>query len=68
MYEERLIDGTIEFLPKIDKISKLPQHFGHKEINANGDKVLTIDYEDLKIAHEIDFVFINNNKYSLKLK
>lgn len=68
LYHEKLFDSVIEFIPKIEKISDLPQHFGHKEINANGHEVLTVDYDDLKVGHEIDFVLIDNVINSLKLK
>jgi hypothetical protein len=68
MYIEKLINNTIEFIPKIEKISKLSKFFGHKEIDASGHKVLNVDFDDLKVGYENDFVLINNVKYSLKIK
>jgi len=68
LYEERLIDETIEFIPIIDKISNLNKYYGHKEIDAKNKKVLSLNSAELKVGYENDFVLINNEKYSLTLK
>ena len=67
MYQEKLIDDKVEFVPKIEKISNLEKHYGHKEVNGNGHLVLDDDYSQLMVGYENDFVVINNRKYSLKL-
>lgn len=67
LYEERLIDGGITFVPKIEKISDLSAFYAHKELNANGYKVLAENGKALVEGSENDIVFINNKKFSLKL-
>lgn len=66
LYEEHLIDGKVEFIPKIEKISDLGDYFAHREINANNHEVLTHESKPISVAYENDFVLINNNKFSLK--
>lgn len=67
LYEERLIDDGITFVPKIEKISDLSAFYAHKELNANGYKVLAENGKALAEGSENDIVFINNKKFSLKL-
>jgi len=67
-YQEKLIDDHIEFIPKIEKISDLKNFYGHREINADGNEVMTIDLQLIEEGLEIDFVLINNQRISLKLK
>lgn len=68
LYEERLVGDSIDFIPIVDKISDLSNYYGHKEINANNDKVLSHNSSELKVGCENNFVLINNIEYSLKLK
>lgn len=68
LYEEKLVEDSIEFIPVIDKISNLNKYYGHKEINANNNRVLTSNSNELKVGYENDFVLVNNVKYSIKLK
>ncbi|RMZ51911.1 DUF2817 domain-containing protein [Flavobacteriaceae bacterium PRS1] len=68
LYEERLVENSIEFIPIIDKITDLSKYHGHKEINANKNEVLSSDRCELKVGYENDFVLINNVKYSLILE
>jgi Zinc carboxypeptidase len=67
-YQERLINGEVRFIPKIEKIENLDFYYGHKEINANGDFVLDENFSPVKLNDENDFVMINNKKTSLLLK
>ena len=67
LYEERLINDSIEFIPIINKISDLSKYFGHKEIDAKNARVLLPNLSELKAGYEIDFVLINNAKFSLIL-
>ena len=67
-YIEKLIDNTIHFVPKIEKISDLSSYFSHKEINARGYEVLTTKGKSVSEGSENVFVSINNEKSSLKLK
>lgn len=66
-YQEKLILNTIEFLPIVEKISCLDEFFGHKEVDANGNRVLTINAKEVHDGYENDFVLINNEKFSLKV-
>tara|TARA_R110002012_G_scaffold81945_2_gene207387 strand:+ start:67374 stop:68513 length:1140 start_codon:yes stop_codon:yes gene_type:complete len=67
LYQERLIDNTIHFVPKIEKIERLDGFFGHKEYDANHFKVLNVNHSPLQLGSDNDFVIINNEKYSLLL-
>lgn len=68
LYQEKLVDNRIEFLPKVDKIEKLDTFFGHKEFDAKGLEVLDGEGMDLQVGNENVFVIINNEKLSLLLK
>jgi hypothetical protein len=68
LYEERLINEKVKFIPIIEKISDLSAYYGHKEVNANKHKVLSSDSSELKESYENDFVLINNDEFSLNLK
>lgn len=65
-YNEKLIDGRVEFMPIIEKISKLDGFFGHKEIDANGGMIKNVNDSEIKVGYENDFVLINNEQISLK--
>ena len=65
MYQEKLIDGKIEFIPKIEKIEKLTNFYGHKEFEAKNFKVLNKQGDCVKVNNENDFVIINNKKIML---
>lgn len=67
-YLEKLVDDSITFVPKVEKISDLSSFFAHREINARGHKVCTINGAPVLEGNENDFVSINNENYSLKLK
>jgi zinc carboxypeptidase len=67
LYEERLIKGSVKFIPIINKISDLRKNYGHQEIDANSARVLLPNLSELKVGCEIDFVLINNRKFSLNL-
>lgn len=68
LYQEKLINNRIEFLPKVDKIEDLSAFYGHKEFNAKGLQVLNEDNMDLKVGSENVFVIINSQKTSLLMK
>ncbi|MDO5971157.1 M14 family metallopeptidase [Flavivirga aquimarina] len=67
-YQEKLINGKIEFIPKIEKIEKLNSLYGHKEIDAKGFEVFGMDNQLVKINYENVFVIINNDKIALLSK
>ncbi len=65
-YDERLVDGKVEFIPIVEAISKLDSFYGHREIDAKG-QVLKNQYNTmLEVASENDFVLLNTEKISLK--
>lgn len=68
LYKEELIDGKINFIPKIEKISNLKGFFGHKIIDANKSIVETTNSEPIFEDYENDFVLLNHEYFSLKSK
>ncbi len=66
-YLEKLAENTIEFSPIVEKISNLNGYFGHKEVDANGNLVLTDDDREVYEGYENDFVLLNNVIFSLKV-
>ena len=67
MYKETLIENNIEFHPKIEKIGDLNNYYGHLEVNANNVAVLTHKKKDVFEGYANDFVYINDELFSLKL-
>ncbi|WP_242204649.1 M14 family metallopeptidase [Aestuariivivens insulae] len=68
LYQEKLVDGSIHFIPKIEKIENLSAFYAHKEYNANKGLVLSANNTPLKVNDENDFVMINNEKIALLVK
>lgn len=66
-FKEVLKNNKIEFVPIIEKIGELNSFFGHKEVSANNYEVLINNQRNLVEGIEIEDVFINNAKYSIKL-
>ena len=66
-YEERLINNTIHFIPKVVQIGLLHEYFGHREVNCNGAIISGFEDQSLNENYSNDFVFLNNEKFSLKL-
>ncbi|QRM90152.1 peptidase M14 [Lacinutrix sp. WUR7] len=66
-YQERLITDTIEFIPKIEKFTGRNQFFAHREIEANGSVVETVEKEAIIIGYENDLVKLKNEEISLKI-
>lgn len=64
-FEERLIDGAINFIPIVQKMEDLAGFYGHKEWDANGGEVLTPDGSPMQCFNENVFVIMNNEKISL---
>ena len=65
MFQEKLIDGKIEFIPKVEKIGKLENFYGHKVLDANKSMVLNEYGDCVKVNYENVFVIINNKKIAL---
>ncbi len=68
MYQERLIENEIQFIPVIHKFEDLSGYFAHKELDANGNMVLSENKTPLKVNDENVFVMIKNDKIALMLK
>lgn len=67
-FVEKLEDGRIKFVPRIEKIERLNEYFGHREINATGNLVLGENNQPLIEGNLIDFVLINNELLSLRIE
>lgn len=65
MYQEKLINNKIEFIPTVEKIDDLTNYFAHKELDANYMSVTDEHGNGLKVFNANDFVVINNNKIAL---
>lgn len=66
LYEERLVNGKVDFIPIVESITSLTQFFGHREIDSNGHFVVSAKNSTIEVTNEIDFVVINNEKIALK--
>ncbi|MEW4924530.1 M14 family zinc carboxypeptidase [Algibacter sp. 2305UL17-15] len=64
-FEERLMGREVIFIPIVKKLENLPNYFAHREIDASGGVVSTIDDELLKIDYENVFVKLNNEEIAL---
>ncbi|MGY0392412.1 M14 family metallopeptidase [Bizionia sp. KMM 8389] len=65
LYKEKLENGTLKFVPIIEKLGNLKGFYGHKEFNANKASVLNSNGDKLEVGSSNDFVMLNNSKYSL---
>ncbi|MFI1743906.1 M14 family metallopeptidase [Thalassobellus sediminis] len=68
LYQEKLIDGTINFIPKLEKVENLKAFFGHKEFDAKGLEVYGENNLLAEVSYENVFVILNNEKISLLIK
>lgn len=66
-FEEVLIDGRIEFIPKIKEFGDLSDYHGHREIFAQKQLLELPNGVDLDTENSIDCVTIGDIKYSLNL-
>ena len=66
-YQEKLIDNSVQFVPKVEKIADLSLYFGHKEFDAEMKSVLTNSNKSVYEGYENDFVIINNERFSFIL-
>ena len=67
-FQERLNNNKVEFVPKIEKIEKLKDFYGHKEIDAKGFEVFNASGNLLKLGYENVCVILNNEKILLLSK
>lgn len=68
LYQEKLVGGVVQFVPKVEKIEKseiMCSFYGHLEIDVSGNEVFGGDGTLLKVNHENVFVIINNEKILL---
>jgi hypothetical protein len=68
LYQERLNNECIGFVPKVERIEKLDTFYGHKEFDASGFEVLNEALKPISIGDENDYVLINNEKTTLLVK
>lgn len=69
-FKEKLINGEVNFIPKIEEIAPSLAYFGHKEINCDGREVKQESNEPLRenvIVHKVlvknDVLAINSLNY-----
>lgn len=65
LYQEKLVDGKITFIPFVEKMGDLGEFFGHRVINADGFEVFGEDGQALKLNYENVCVMLKNEKISL---
>jgi len=61
-YEEKLNDGKIDFIPKLDSIGNMKSFYGHDEIQGNGDVILLNPQNNTVIGGDISTIISKNNK------
>lgn len=61
-FNEKLINGKIEFIPLIDEIGNLDHYFAQKEIVGKGDVVLVNSQEEVKIGTIVSKIVNKNDK------
>ncbi|RED49515.1 M14 family zinc carboxypeptidase [Seonamhaeicola aphaedonensis] len=67
-FKETLVNAHLEFIPVVEKIEKLNNIYAHREINAEGEKVLDENQKHLSIGNENVFVILKNKKIVLNPK
>jgi len=65
LYQERLVDGSISFVPTVEKIGDLDAFYGHRVIDAEGEVVFDENGQLLKVNNENVCVMLKNEKISL---
>ena len=65
-FYEKLDGKDVKFCPIVEKISNLDNFNGHRQVDANGCRVLTISGEPIYVGYENDFALINNEQFALK--
>ncbi|GAA4296671.1 M14 family zinc carboxypeptidase [Aestuariibaculum suncheonense] len=65
MFQERLVNDEVVFVPRVDKIDDLKDFYAHKTILANGLEVLNVNENPIELGSENVFVIVNNEKISL---
>jgi len=68
LYQEKLINNKVCFVPKVEKMENLDGFYGHREINAKGSVVLNGSGQPLQVDYENVCVMMNNEEISLLLK
>lgn len=68
LFQEKLIGGKVDFVPKVEKIENLNGFYGHKEIDAKGLDVFDDCGQFVQVDNENVFVIVNNEKISLLSK
>lgn len=67
LFKEVLCNEKVKFSPIIEKISNIKEFYGHTELDANNNVVLSEKGEPLQEGFENDFVLIKNELFALKL-
>ena len=64
-FEEYLEQNTVRFLPKVKKLGKLSNIFGHKTIDAQFQFVKNEKHEILNIGATLNKIYINNELFEI---
>jgi len=65
-FKEELKQNFVHFSPVVESISTKTELKFHHVIDAKGELVQTVDFKEIYIGYENDFVLINNKKIALK--
>lgn len=68
LYQERLKNNIVVFVPKVEKVENLSSFYGHKEFDAKGLEVYDDCNQLIQVGSENVFVMLNNEEISLLLK
>jgi len=66
LYEEKLVEEAINFIPKVEVIGKLIDYLGHYELDAQSEVIEFSKNDPIKEGDEIDFVVLKNEKILMK--
>ncbi len=65
LFQEKLINSSIEFLPKVEKMDDLESYFAHNEFDAKHKEVLIKNNTPIQEGFENVCVIVNNEKIAL---
>lgn len=66
-YEEVLKDGLVSFQPVVDKVGDLIKLFGHFEVDAGGEEILTLTDKNLTDSVKVTEIIKNKEGITNKL-
>lgn len=61
-YREVLMGDAISFVPYVEAMGDLTSHFGHKEVSANGSRILVNSQEKYDIGEKVSKIISKKDK------